>query len=285
MRVALGVAALLVVVGIGVLALARASWRSRTATAVAKLNRLAVRPPGAFEPSGLGGLPAPVARYLRAVLRDGQPLVSRAVLAQRGTFLVSPRAGADGWADFTATETFSASPAAFVWDARIRMAPVLDVLVRDAFVDGAGSMEVAMLGAVPLMSVKGTAAISEGALHRWLAEAVWLPTALLPGHGVAWSAVDDSTARATVTSGGVTVSLDYRFGPDGLVSFVYAASRMRDVNGRGVPTPWLGRFGRWEERGGMKIPAEGTVGWVLAEGWQPYWRGEITEAGYAPAPR
>ena len=35
----------------------------------------------------------------------------------------------------------------------------------------------------------------------------------------------------------------------------------------------------------MRIPLEGAVGWVLPEGWQPYWRGEILEAAYEPAAR
>jgi len=35
----------------------------------------------------------------------------------------------------------------------------------------------------------------------------------------------------------------------------------------------------------MKIPLEGEVGWVLPEGYQPYWRGEILLATYEPAPR
>jgi hypothetical protein len=283
MRVALVVFALLVVAVIGVLAVARASWRSHTAAVIAKLNRSAKPSPGAYAASRLDSLPAPVARYLRLVLREGQPLASRAALGQRGTFLVNEKS--DGWGEFTGIETFVAQPAGFVWDARIRMAPGMDAWVRDAFADGAGSMEVSMLALVPVTSVKGTREISEGALHRWLAEAVWMPAALLPGRGVTWAAVDDTTARATVASGGVTVSLDYRFGPDGLVSFVYAESRMRDVHGRGVPTPWLGRFGRYAERGGMRIPLEGAVGWVLPEGWQPYWRGEILEAAYEPAAR
>jgi len=283
MRVALAVLVFLVMSVLVVLALARSSWRSRSATVIATLQRGAAPGGGRHSESGLDSLPAPVARYFRAVLPVGQPLVREAVLTQRGTFLVNAKSG--GWGPFTGTEHFTARPAGFVWDARIRMMPGLDAFVRDAFVGGEGSMQVAMLGLVPVLTVKGTRAIAEGALHRWLAEAVWLPTALLPRNGVAWSALDDTSARATIASGGVTVSADFRFGADGLVSGVYVPARMRDVNGRGVPTPWQGRFRRYEERGGMKIPLEGEVGWVLPEGYQPYWRGEILLATYEPAPR
>jgi len=39
---------------------------------------------------------------------------------------------------------------------------------------------------------------------------------------------------------------------------------------------WQDRFSRYEERNGMTIPVTGEVDWVLPEGAQPYWRGEIT---------
>jgi hypothetical protein len=133
---------------------------------------------------------------------------------QRGEFLARP--GPDGWRPFTAVEHFSARPAGFVWDARIRMAPGMTVRVRDGFVGGRGSMVASVMGVYPVVSVAGTPEIDAAALQRFLAEAVWIPTALLPGEGVAWSALDASGARATVTAGATTVSVDFHFGGDGL---------------------------------------------------------------------
>jgi hypothetical protein len=112
------------------------------------------------------------------------------------------------------------------------------------------------------------------------AEATWFPTALLPGQSLTWTPVDDATARATITGGATTVSLDFHFGADGLVGRVYTPARMRDANGRGVPTPWQGRFLRWAEFDGMVIPVEAVVEWVLPEGPLPYWRGTIVAASY-----
>ena len=39
---------------------------------------------------------------------------------------------------------------------------------------------------------------------RYLAEAVWMPSALLPSNGVAWEAVDDLHARASLTYQDIT---------------------------------------------------------------------------------
>jgi hypothetical protein len=134
-----------------------------------------------------------------------------------------------------------------------------------------------------MVNVEGTPEIAAGALHRYLAEATWYPTALLPSQGVVWTPIDDSSARATLTTGATTVSLVFRFGKDGLVETVFTPARSRDVDGRFVPTPWQGHFFDYAERGGMLIPLQGEVGWLLPEGPQVYWRGRIVEVSYEVA--
>jgi hypothetical protein len=260
-----------------VLAAVAGAWRWRAAT-TQWAERLDQRPAaGVVSFAGFDTLPAPVARYLRAVLVEGQPHHRFAELRQEGQFLVKPP---EGWRPFTATHRPTTEPPAFLWDAAISMGPGLAMRVRDRFLDGQGAMHGALLGLVTVVRVEGTPDIAAGALHRWLAEAPWCPTALLPRPRLAWTALDDATARATVTAGRTTVSADFHFGTGGLVERVYVADRMRDVKGTGVPTPWEGRFHGYTDFDGMKIPAGGDVGWVLDGTWQPYFRGTITEARY-----
>jgi hypothetical protein len=270
----------LLLVGAGsLIAIGDYLWCKRTAALLDRLRQRSTTPRSTvFTEADLVGLPAPVVRYFRAVLHDGQPVIRHARLTQRGQFLVRPTP--DGWRPFVATQHSATHPAGFVWDARIRVGPGLSIRVRDAFVDGTGSMFAALMGLWRVVSAEGTPEIAAGALHRYLAESVWFPTALLPSQGVAWTALDESSARATLTVSGTTVSLDFHFGAHSLVSRVYTSERARDVNGRAVPTPWQGRLSRYEEHSGMKIPIAAEVGWLLPEGLQPYWRGEITEIAF-----
>jgi hypothetical protein len=96
------------------------------------------------------------------------------------------------------------------------MAPGLSVMVRDGFVDGTGTMVASVMGLFNVVSAEGTPELAAGALHRYLAEAAWCPTSLLPSQGVKWNSIDDSTACATLSAAGTTVSLDFRFSDDGL---------------------------------------------------------------------
>jgi hypothetical protein len=119
---------------------------------------------------------------------------------------------------------------------------------------------------------------------RFLAEAAWYPTALLPSQGVQWEAVDERSARATLVVDGLTLTLDFRFGSDGLIQSVYTKDRGRTVGREVVPTPWEARFADYEERSAMRVPLSGEVAWLLPEGRQPYWRGRITDLVYEWAP-
>lgn len=252
------------------------SWKARVA---GLLSRLRQRPPGAcaiFDSSELGALPEPVARYFRAVLRDGQPIVRHAILTQRGNFRV--RMQPPVWRPFVATEAMTVG--GFVWDARVGALPGIQIRVCDWFVAGSGSMRASAMGIWPLVRTEGTPGMASGALLRYLAEAVWMPTALLPSQGVIWSALDRSSARATITCAGATAALDFHFDDDGLVRRVFTNERCRDVDGAPSPTPWQARFWDYADVHGMRIPLRAEVEWLLPHRPQPYWQGRITAAAF-----
>ena len=123
--------------------------------------------------------------------------------------------------------------------------------------------------------------MARGELMRFFAEAAWYPTALLPNQGVRREAVDDTSAHATLTDGPLTLKLLFRFNAEGLIDTVRAEARERVVDGKTVTAPWQGRYWRYATQGGMRVPQEGEVAWLLPEGEKPYWRGRTLSASYA----
>lgn len=231
-----------------------------------------------FSERELDDVPPPVARYFRAVLTDGQSLVAAVNLKHTGTFNMGETA--ERWRTFTSTQRVVIRRPGFVWDASIRMLPGLSVHVHDAYVAGEGILHAAVFGLASVVNLRGTRDMAEGELMRFLAEAAWYPTALLPGRGVQWEAMDDRSARATLQDGDVTVALTFHFGADDLIDAVRAVARGRTVDGVVVPTPWEGRFWNYAVRDGMRIPLDGEVAWVLPEGTKPYWGGHIVESSH-----
>jgi hypothetical protein len=260
-----------------------ARWRSATADLRVRLDA-ARSPLGAavVDFRHLEGLPEPVDRYVRAVLTERQPMVAGARVRHRGTFNAAETG--DRWRPFTSDQKVVTRRPGFDWDARIVMAPGLIVRVHDAYVAGEGILQAALFGLVPLVEVRGRGAVAEGELMRFFAESAWYPTALLPGEGIRWEAADDRSAYGTLTDGPLNVRLLFTFNAEGLLETVRADARARRVGDALIPTPWEGRFWNYHVRGGMRVPLDGEVAWLLPDGAWPYWRGRIVEIDYEFAP-
>jgi hypothetical protein len=211
-------------------------------------------------------------------------VITSATITWEGEFNMG-RPGKDNWRPFTAVQEFVPGAPGFVWEARIAMLPGMPVFVRDSFVEGRAAMRGAVWGLVPVVSTEGTPTLASGALQRYLGEAAWLPTALLPRSGVSWTAIDDARARATVSAGGTTVSLEFQFDEQGQNVSAFAPDRFYD-DGKQPPVarPWLARNQTFGERGGVVVATSSIVEWQLPEGTFAYWRGRPVRIDYRVSP-
>ena len=202
----------------GALTYGNARWNALTRELMARLEaaRSAPSPARYDQARELDGLPPPVQRFFRSVLRDDAPMITAATVQHIGTFNMSDSGGG----------------------------------------------------------------VAQGELMRFVAEASWYPTALLPSQGVRWQAVDETSAKATLSDGPITLTLLFRFGADGTIASIRAEARGRTVQGQVIPTPWEGVWSRYAERDGLRVPLAGEVAWLTPEGRKPYWRGTITALTY-----
>jgi hypothetical protein len=125
-------------------------------------------------------------------------MITGARFSQEGSFRLSE--AQERWGPFHATHMVTIHPPAFDWDARIRWAPGLTMFVRDAYGAGTGTLHAAAFGLLPVVDQRGTPELAQGELMRYLAEAVWYPTALLPSQGVRWEPIDEARARPSPTA-------------------------------------------------------------------------------------
>ena len=271
--------ATLTVLVVGLMVYGSWRWNKGTTALLARLE--AARVPhvmARYDPRELEGLPAPVQRYFRAALTDGQAVITAVSIRHAGTFNMS--ASAEQWKPFTSQQRVITQRPGFDWDARVMMFPGVPVHVHDAYIAGAGLLHGAVLGLLTVVNMADTPELARGELMRFFAEAAWYPTALLPSQGVQWEAVDDSSAHATLTDRPLTLKLLFRFNADGLIDTVRAEARGRVVDGKTVTAPWQGHYWGYAMQGGMCVPQEGEVAWLLPEGEKPYWRGRTLSSKY-----
>ncbi len=237
---------LLVAAAVGLSAYGPKRWTDDMRTLTSRLETARidekVRPPASvrFDSREFEGLPAPVRRYFRAVLKDGQPIIAAVTLELAGTINLS--ATGEQWKSFTSRQRVVTRRAGFLWDARVSMLPGLTVRVVDSYIAGKGLLRAAILGLLTVADVSGGSEIARGEFMRFFAEAAWYPTALLPSQGVRWEAVDDRSANATIVDGPLTVTLLFRFNDAGLIGSFRAEARSAGVGKESVMVPWEGGF-------------------------------------------
>jgi hypothetical protein len=290
------VVCVLAVAAVGLTTLGSKRWAGRMAILAGGLeaarNDGIVKPPHPndttnYDAHELEGLPAPVQRYFRAVLKEGQPIVSAVTIEMAGTINMS--ATAEQWKAFTSMQrVVTASAGArsgFMWDAQIAMLPGIKVHVVDSYIAGKGLVQAAMLGLFTVADLSGEGEMARGEFMRFFAETPWYPTALLPSQGVQWVAVDGTSAKATIVDGPVTLTLLFHFNDAGLIDSVRADARGGMVGKEMVMRPWECGLSNYQVRDGMTVPISGTAAWVLPDGPKTYFHGTVKTLTYKWAPR
>ena len=259
-------------------------WGQATRVLVARLDAAREVPTAVrYDARETLGLPEPVRRYFRAVLTDGQPMILTADFEHVGTFDMGEAVAS--WKPFTSRQRVTTSPPGFVWDGRIALLPGVPAHVHDAYVAGEGLLRPSILGLYAMGGLQGGGPIAQGELLRFFAEAPWYPTSLLPSQGIAWRAVDESSATATLTDGALAATVLVRFGEDGLIASMSAEGRGRAmVGGVMTMTPWEGRLSGYRTVDGMRAPFAGEALWRRPKGDKPYFRATITALAHELAP-
>lgn len=246
--------------------------RDEAASLLASATRAADATPVRAE--ALQALPAPIRRWLESAGVVGKPRVQSVRLRQSGGLRTAP---SQAFMPAQAQQYFSVEPPGFVWQVHVPMARVIPVVGRDSYLDGHGHMLIKALGLIPVVDAEGSA-IDQGVLLRFLAEMVWFPGAALAPY-VVWTALDDTSARATMRYRDVSASADFHIDERGRFARLQAQRYMSDGGGASLQD-WSVSASAWRRFQGVEVPSAGSVSWLLPEGEFTYYRWEINELEY-----
>jgi hypothetical protein len=121
---------------------------------------------------------------------------------------------------------------------------------------------------------------SQAALVRYLSEACYFPTALLPSKYLAWQAIDSNTAKATIVYGDCKASGIFHFNAKGQVTKLYVPQRCRLLeDGTPSASAWSAHYSNYQRRSGIYIPMRMETVWHFVSG--PFSYAELDIASYS----
>lgn len=221
----------------------------------------------------LADLPGPVRRYLRCTGVVGKPFPGTVWLRQKGRMRAAP---GQPWMSLDAEEHYSVRPPGFVWAGTARLGLVPVARARDMYAGGTGRMLVKVASLWPVADASGEQ-MDQAGMMRYLSEMIWFPAAFLADN-IAFEAVDDRSARVTLTDHGRTANGTLFFDEEGrLTEFV--AKRYR-TPGASSPETWstpVTGYGQFE---GLQLPARGKAVYKQPGGDFEYIEVIITDVRY-----
>ena len=196
--------------GLGLISLIALSFNDRRADRAEWERLAALQPqdPELFDPKRVADLPEPARRYFNYTIRPGTQLLPVAVIEMTGEFSLGTKE--EPRYQLMEARQILAVPEGFVWSMRTRDGmPVSGS-------DSGSWTRFRIFGLLPVGRLGGDPDHTRSAFGRYVAEAtIWAPAALIPGPGVAWSPVDEDTARVTIKHGDLEQAVDITVDQEG----------------------------------------------------------------------
>ena len=207
-------------------------------------------------------LPSPVQNWLENCGIMGKPAIGNVQMEQ--LFEIKLKPDQKIWYSTKAKQYITANPPSFVWTAHMQVMPLLYASGRDKFIDGKGEMLFKLLSIFPVANDGNNPEINEAALQRFLGEIVWIPSAALEKH-IKWEAIDNNSAKATLSYQGASGSGIFTFNEKGEVE-KYTAMRYMGSGPDAKKFEWYIDIAENKEMNGVIVPNKCSATWVLPSG-------------------
>jgi hypothetical protein len=220
-----------------------------------------------FSHRQLAGVPEPVERYFKHVLKEGQPYISYASITHDGLF----KTGLDkGWIKIKGEQYATTEKPGFIWKGSTAM-----FTARDMYIADKGRLVVSLLSLYNIVDAKGEQ-YNQGELLRWLGESVLYPTNFLPGERLEWSAIDSKSAKLTFNYNGLSLFFIVIFNEAGEIIQMETKRYMDKTK---LET-WVIKCAGYKEMNNVFVPSTFEVLWRLTIGDYPYAKFKIKTIAY-----
>jgi hypothetical protein len=220
-----------------------------------------------YHQAQLIGLPAPVQRYFKYALRDGQPLISFVRMKHVGRFKSNIKGD---WMNIEGEQYASIDKPGFIWKGTTTF-----FSARDMYINDKGKLIVTLFSIVNTIDVDGKP-YNQGELLRWLGESVLYPTNLLPNQRLQWLPIDHNKARLLYNYHELSLFFDVTFNDAGQIVEMQT-ERYKDKN---TMATWIIKMSNYEEKNNVMIPTSFDVAWRLDDEDFSYAKFDITEIFY-----
>jgi hypothetical protein len=204
----------------------------------------------------------PIARWLRWSGAVGRKRISSVRLEHGGRFRTDARRP---WMPIRGEYVVTTGKPAFQWYGKLRLAPGVNVVAIDSYLEGRGRMWVKALSAFTLADARSPE-IARSAFARCIVELTAAPTFFLDRERVRWERVDAGHARCTVTDAHLSAEADVYVNDDGSLDRIVVMRPYDRGGGRTTLERFTGKASRPRSFGGRMLASRIDGTWNLPDG-------------------
>lgn len=225
--------------------------------------------------SDIENLPVSVQNWMRSSGALGRPYIYAGKVFQKAEMKLKPEQ--ENWMLVQAEQYTTLDNPGFIWSVDVKMNSLLTFVGRDKFENGKGEMLIKLNSLINIVNERGEK-LNEGTIQRYLGEMVWFPSLALSEH-ITWDAINDTTAKATMTYMGTSGSGTFTFDSNGDVA-QFSALRFKGNEASAKRYEWVMNIVGYNTFESIKVPAKMTATWKLDEGDWNWLTMEVTDIQY-----
>lgn len=215
----------------------------------------------AVHKSQLEDLPKAVQQWLQKSGAMEKESATCARIKQVGRMRTSP----DGkWMNFTAEQYFDFSNPGFVWTTQVEVMPLVNMVGRDKFTNGEGSMLIKFLSLIPVVNESNNEKINSGTMLRYMGELAWFPNTVLHTP-VTWEPIDSLSAKANLQYRNTRAEGIFYFSETGDFE-AFEADRYYGGGADAKLERWRVEAVDYKDMNGIRTPYKNRVIWKLKDG-------------------
>ena len=224
-----------------------------------------------FDASAIESLPEPAQRYFHYTITPGTPLVSVIEIEMAGQLGLGTK-DEPAYRPMIADQIL-APPIGLLWRVRTGLLSGSDAATPDI-----SWTRFWLLHLIPVVRISGDPDHHRSAFGRVVSEgAFWVPTSLLPSNTVTWEPVDENTARAVVSYGNYSQSINLTIEADGRPSRVIIHRWSNENDGKEFrEQPFGGYLSDFRDMGGYRLPMRVEGGNLIGtDDYFPFYKVEV----------
>lgn len=220
-----------------------------------------------YKESQLLDLPEPVQQYFKSILKEGQTIIDYVRLRHQGLYKSNT---SSDWLKIKGEQYTCTEKPAFVWKGETSL-----FTRRDMFLNNSALMIITKNALFNRTNLKSKE-LDEIELQKWVCDAVWYPTSLLPNRYIKWLPIDKFKAKLIFKY----LEISFEF----LVTFNEIGEIVQmetyRFHGKKEKVLWLVQMQDYNWINGIKIPTsmEGTLN--FKNGPFPYFKYNLVEIDY-----